>query len=347
MISINRRFRRGLVVGKFSPLHKGHQSLIDYAQSACEEIVVICYSNPELPGYSAEIREAWIKQSYPSALTLSLDQSRMAKLSAETDGLPELIPQNSDPAEVHRSFCALLCMKAMGITCDAVFTSEGYGPGFAESLARQFGHLVEHVEFDRARQQFPISGTVLRQNALLRRRFLTPEIDRSLPVRVLFLGAESSGKSTMASLLATLFDEPVAEEFGRELWERQDGILTRMDLDLIATTQVAREDRLAKVCNRFLFCDSSPMTTAIYSEALFGTISPIVQELAEREYDLTFLCATDFQMVQDGTRKDQAFRAWQQQAYEWRLSNRAHIVLAGTIEERLASARSVLDVLVV
>ena len=39
-------FRAGLIVGKFCPLHKGHELLIKTAIAACESVVVISYAKP-------------------------------------------------------------------------------------------------------------------------------------------------------------------------------------------------------------------------------------------------------------------------------------------------------------
>lgn len=34
-------YKRGLVVGKFCPLHLGHELLINRAQEACEELLLV------------------------------------------------------------------------------------------------------------------------------------------------------------------------------------------------------------------------------------------------------------------------------------------------------------------
>ena len=44
------RFPRGLVVGKFSPLHRGHVFLIDEASKRCDTLHLLRYSVPELGG---------------------------------------------------------------------------------------------------------------------------------------------------------------------------------------------------------------------------------------------------------------------------------------------------------
>jgi HTH-type transcriptional regulator, transcriptional repressor of NAD biosynthesis genes len=45
------RFTQGLVVGKFSPLHLGHEYLIARAAQDCQHLLVLGYSQPELTGW--------------------------------------------------------------------------------------------------------------------------------------------------------------------------------------------------------------------------------------------------------------------------------------------------------
>ena len=55
--------KRGLVIGKFMPLHKGHIALIDFAAARCDEVIVsMSYSNndPIAPG----LRLEWIKEQF-------------------------------------------------------------------------------------------------------------------------------------------------------------------------------------------------------------------------------------------------------------------------------------------
>ncbi|MDF2622573.1 MAG: ATPase [Kosakonia cowanii] len=52
-----KRFASGLIVGKFAPLHCGHERLINTALAQCERLWLISYSVPELPGCEPEKRE--------------------------------------------------------------------------------------------------------------------------------------------------------------------------------------------------------------------------------------------------------------------------------------------------
>ena len=54
--NIMKPFATGLVVGKFAPLHCGHERLIITPLAQCEELFIISYSVPEMPDCEPEKR---------------------------------------------------------------------------------------------------------------------------------------------------------------------------------------------------------------------------------------------------------------------------------------------------
>lgn len=335
----------GLVVGKFAPLHKGHEALIAFAQAQCDRLVILSYSKPELPGCPPERRAAWIAALYPDALRLVLDDDALAAAAARTGQPPRILPDNDAPDEDHRSFVAWVCRAMLGLTIGRVFTSEAYGEGFAASLARHFGHPVEHVMFDRQRTRVPISATQLRADPALHRAYVSPAVRRGLVRRVTLLGGESTGKTTLAAALAKRLGTPWVPEYGRELWELRGGDLRFDDLLTIAREQIAREDAALCDATGWLVCDTSPLVTMFYSDSMFGRVDPELSRLAERSYDATILCAADFAFVQDGTRKDDAFRNRQDRWYRNQLdcTGIPHFVVQGPPLDRVDAAVSHLE----
>jgi len=330
----------GLVVGKFCPLHKGHEALIEFARARCERLVILSYSRPEFPDCPPERRAAWLGALYPDALRLVLDDAALFAFAAKTGGAVPALPGNEAPAEVHRSFVAWVCRAMLELSVDRVFTSEDYGDGFAEALAREFGHEVEHISFDPSRSIVPVSGTRLRDDPALHRCYLSEPVRRSLVRRVGLIGGESTGKTTLAAELADTLSTCWVPEYGRELWERKGGSLDFGDLLAIAREQVAREDEAAAKANGWLICDTTPLVTAFYSEAMFGRVDPALSSLSQRRYAHLFLCADDFAFVQDGTRRDAAFRRRQNEWYagQLRLSRVPYNILAGSHARRLSLA---------
>jgi NadR type nicotinamide-nucleotide adenylyltransferase len=336
------QFRTGLVVGKFAPLHRGHQYLIDEAQRRCDRLIVLSYSKPELPGCGPERRARWLEKLYPKAQRVVLDDARLARLCVEFGHAPITLPANEASDDTHRDFVAWVLRELCGTTVDAVFTSEHYGDGFAAALGRHqpTQPAVTHVEVDRARARFVISGTRVRADPHAHRLLLSPFVYADFVQRVAVLGGESSGKSTLASRLAERLGTVCVPEFGREYWEAVGGRLAFADLLHIARTQCAREDTAAQSACRYLICDTTALTTAFYSEHLFGECDPQLRLLAAREYSHTILCATDIPFVQDGTRQGASFRDVQDQWFRAQLAQRgvAFFTAFGSKDERVSQA---------
>lgn len=339
------RFARGLVVGKFSPLHLGHAFLIDEALKRCDTLYLLSYSVPELGSCSASMREAWLRELFPKANVLVLDAKRIAGACAEHGIALRSVPHNDDADEVHREFVGWVCTRLWQTTVDAVFTSEDYGDGFAASLARQFSassgreERVRHICVDRARARHPVSGTLLRDDLHVHRAMMPPRVYADFVRRVCLLGGESSGKTTLAAAVARAMGTVWVPEYGRQRWLELNGRLSVDDLVHIARTQVAHEDAAARRANRWLVCDTSPLTTLQYCLADHGAAPPELEALSRRRYELVVVCEPDVDFDQDGTRRDAAFR---RQQHEWTLATLdargvSHVCVGGSVEERVAA----------
>ncbi|MCD2519024.1 AAA family ATPase [Massilia sp. G4R7] len=346
-----KRYRQGLVVGKFCPLHLGHMHLIRTALDACDEVLIVSYTKPEFDRCGPAAREAWLAALFPQAARLVVDDALLLTECARRGIAPLMpVPDNDADAAIHREFSAWSCSALAGVVVDAVFTSESYGDGFAQALSGYFSdrlkrpHVVTHVSVDPERCAVPVSGTRVREDPHAWRRYLDPVVYADFIDRICILGGESSGKTTLVAALAQALDTVGVPEVGRLHWEEKGGAFTYDDMRVIAEGQIALEITLAQDARRWLVCDGSALTTVFYSEDGYGKVDAAVQALARRPYAMTFVCAPDIPFVQDGTRRDAAFR---QRQHAWYLATleRAgipYVILAGSVEERVATSLDVL-----
>ena len=159
------------------------------------------------------------------------------------------------------------------------------------------------------------------------------------------LGGESSGKTTLAMALADALHTVWVPEYGRQLWEELRQTLSVPQLVLVAQQQVALEDRAAPRARGWLVCDTTPLTTLQYCLHDHGRAPPELHALARRAYDLQVLCLPDFGFVQDGCRRDDAFRP---QQHDWAVQQLAAqgvqpLVVHGAVQQRVQQVISALQ----
>ena len=124
------------------------------------------------------------------------------------------------------------------------------------------------------------------------------------PKRILILGPESTGKSTLAEKLAKHFAEPWVPEVAREYLEKLDRPYAYDDLLQIGKKQMQLEDELALQAKHFLFCDTDLRVIQVWSQHRYGKVDPwVLEELARRTYALILLCATDLPWQADPLRE--------------------------------------------
>jgi HTH-type transcriptional regulator, transcriptional repressor of NAD biosynthesis genes len=337
-----RRFGVGVVVGKFAPLHLGHEWLIEQASLQCGHLLILSYNNPEFDRCGVETRRHWLSTRFPKHEVHVFDSASLSRECAALGIPPRPLPKNNVSDEDQQRFLAWLLRCVLQRLPDALFCSETYGPSCAQRLTLWLNHPVESILVDIARANMPISGTLIRQNPHELRHWMSSAVHKTFIRRIVLLGGESSGKTTLTSALAARFETNWVPEYGRQLWEQQEGVLSETDLLKIAREQIRREDAALSSANRFVFCDTSPLTTAGYGGWMFGRVDAELAALARRFYDGIVLCNPDFAFVQDGTRRDETFRNQQHAWYREQLVEFADrvLVVSGDVQSRVAQVAS-------
>jgi HTH-type transcriptional repressor of NAD biosynthesis genes len=198
---------------------------------------------------------------------------------------------------------AVLIKEAIGKPIDAVFSSErGYSDIFRECYPG-----AEHIILDEERVFAPISATMIRTDGVYRHWDMIPSVARSYFVKkVVVIGTESCGKSTLVRNLASVFNTNYVAEYGRTRCEEiggYDGVLLDEDYPMIAYEQQRQVEKASAFSNRVLFVDTEATVTQFYSELYNGKLQEVLDSIAKaQEYDLYLLLDPDVEWVDDGWR---------------------------------------------
>lgn len=162
------------------------------------------------------------------------------------------------------------------------------------------------------------------------------------PLRIAILGAESSGKSTLAAALARHYDTVWVPEYLREFVDVNARVPQECDQYPIARTQMEREDAAAAQASRFLFCDTTPMMTALYSRWYWGRVDAQLALLERRhDYAFTLVTAPDSPWEADGLqRESEEVRQTIHEQVLQMLGERdiAYLIVTGSLPQRMLQA---------
>lgn len=320
---------RGLTLGKFAPLHRGHQQVIETGLGEMDEMLVIVYDAPDTTSVPLAVRSGWIRSLYPEVQVIEA-----------WDGPTEVGCTRELMLAHERYVLDTLCVR--GVT--HFYSSEPYG----EHMSAALGAVDRRV--DMAREVVPVSATTIRSDPYAYREYMSPLVYRDLIANVVFLGAPSTGKTTLAERLAKEFSTQWMPEYGREYWEKRqiNRRLTQEQLIEIAEGHIEREDALLARSNRYLFTDTNALTTATFARYYHGVVSHRLAMLAKSavpRYDAVFVCDTDIPYADTWDRSGEADReAFQRQVIS-DLNERKvpFVTLRGPLEERLDRVRCILD----
>lgn len=233
--------------------------------------------------------------------------------------------------------------RKIGRPIDLVFSSEpSYDPIF-----RRLYPGAKHVVLDGARSQVPISATQIRSEGVFAHWQHIPAVVRpSFVKKVVVVGTESCGKSTLPRYLAKMYNTVFVEEYGRTICEEVGGcdtILTKEYFPHIAYAHKMKEYEAGKQANKLLFIDTEAVVTQFYSELYTGHSFPVLDEIArEQQYDLWLLLEPDVAWVDDGLRVHGAEQVrWDNHEKLCRMLDErgiSYVTITGDYAQRLTAA---------
>ena len=123
--------------------------------------------------------------------------------------------------------------------------------------------------------------------------------------KIVIIGPESTGKSTLSSQLANHYGTKWVPEYAREYLLKYGTDYTFEDLYHIGKNQLRIEDEYAeKLKSGLLFIDTDMYVMKVWCEVVFGKVHQFIEEaISTRKYDLYLLCDTDLPWVKDELRE--------------------------------------------
>jgi NadR type nicotinamide-nucleotide adenylyltransferase len=123
--------------------------------------------------------------------------------------------------------------------------------------------------------------------------------------KIVVIGPESTGKSTLSEALARHYQTVWVPEYARAYLDTLHRPYRPDDLLQIAAGQLAAEHRLlARARNNLLVCDTDLYVIKVWSEHSYGACDPrILRHIAERKYDLYLLTYIDVPWQDDPQRE--------------------------------------------
>jgi NadR type nicotinamide-nucleotide adenylyltransferase len=170
-------------------------------------------------------------------------------------------------------------------------------------------------------------------------------------LKIVLFGPESTGKTTLAQMLAAHYNTGWVPEYMREYlqikWDEEQKACEPHDLLPIAKGQMALENEAATTHQELLFCDTNLLELVVYSRAYYDeTVEPaLLKHALKAQYDLYFLTYIDVPWVEDDLRdrpkdRDQMFARFKKALDEHDLPYR---ILEGDLQQRFETAVKIID----
>jgi HTH-type transcriptional regulator, transcriptional repressor of NAD biosynthesis genes len=242
---------KGFVFGKFLPFHKGHEARIDFALSKCHFLtVLVCCSDKE--GISCDKRQSWIRKTFKEIKNLEIKTFQYFE--------NELPNTSNSSLEVSRTWSEKF--KELFPDYSLVVTSEEYGDYVASFMG------IRHIPFDITKVLFPVSATAIHKDLFSNWEFLPNSVKPDFALKVVLLGTESTGKTTVAERLARHFNCTLVHESGRELIPDSKAFEFN-DLHVVASQHAKRIDKAVVGPSPLIIIDTDIHITKSYASFIF------------------------------------------------------------------------------
>lgn len=284
------QYKVGMYGGSFNPLHLGHVDCIIQAANMCERLYIVLSIGANRDEIDYRVRYRWLYQ-----LTKHIGNVKIIILTddAKTKQAYTEDYWKQDAEKVKGEINEKI---------DVVFCGSDYDESSFWNVCYPDS---EFYVFERNE----ISSTKIRENIYAHWEWLPDIVRPYYNKKVLLIGGESTGKSTLTINLANHFNTNYIEEAGREISERSgtDLLMLSEDFTEILLQHKLNEMKALKKSNKVLFVDTDALVTQFYMNFLKDDNIDKNNMLADaidalNSYDLILFLEPDVAFVQDGDR---------------------------------------------
>lgn len=282
---------KAFVFGKFLPFHKGHEAMINFALTKCDFLtVLVCCSDKE--NIPATVRCSWIQNTFENE-----DRVEVKIFNYLESELPNTSHTSEEVSKIWADI-----FKKQFADYSLLITSEEYG-NFVASFMN-----IQHIAFDLPKKLFPVSATAVRKDVFANWKFLPDSVKPYFAIKVVVLGTESTGKTTLAERLSKHFNCSLVLEAARDIIANSNNF-SFDDLHLVATVHATRIDETILANSPLVIIDTDIHTTKSYSKFIFEKELEISADIYHSNKAQLYLYLNkDVEYSQDGTRLIEAER---------------------------------------
>lgn len=350
-----KKIRHAVTLGKFYPIHSGHYELIHSASVMADKVtaIVLIDTNRELLiDFNKRVefvRNSITKYSPYGELTNVCVVPVYHQLETNYDsddtwnGFCDLIREGIGKSEYKEKVTHYIC------------GDNSYGGQLADMLG------LHYIDLDDNRVKHPISATKIRTNPFENWNFINNDVKAYFCKRVVILGAESTGTTTLANDLFKYLQRTydlynqvkLIEEYGRKYIQDKliSDNITISDLKLIpeeieffAKQQFNLEMNTTEIHGTpLLIADTDAFASQIWFKRYFGYFSNEIEDVINSLPPRTLYVLTSMENIpfeDDGTRDgNDDIRKQMEVDFENELIKRnfPYIKVVGTREQRVKS----------
>ena len=296
-----------------------------------DHVITIIYNASDVINIPTKIRAKWIQNIFP-----------LVEVIIAYDG-PQDTGYTSAIIDKQNNYLKKLLH---GVSINSFYSSEKYGIYVSEALN------CNNVTVDINRINFPISASKIRgtKNTVNIKSFLSKCVYDTIKPKYYFIGAPSTGKTTISQVCAKLLNGAYCAEYGREYWFKfqENHRLSMSDLENIAIEHTKLEDKASEENYDSVFIDTSILTTYCYALYYFDEASEILTNILKNslyKYKHIFLCNDDIPFDDTWDRSGPKSRDILQKINKMVLEqfDLKYVLLSGTLEQRIGFVKKYIN----